>query len=102
MVTSGCSCCSVFDVLTNKLKRRAAFKATRQNHLRCKENYRDIFPEQSAERFCSTPPNRQSATHRRNTRMWESPRMAMCVCYRPTSGSQNRIDLLRHGMIDLY
>jgi hypothetical protein len=31
-----------------------------------------------------------------------SPRMAMCVCYRPTSGSQNRIDLLRHGMIDLY
>jgi len=41
MVTSGCS---VFDVLTNtnKLKRRAAFKVTRQNHLRCKENYRDI------------------------------------------------------------
>jgi hypothetical protein len=34
--------------------------------------------------------------------MGESPGMATCVCYRPTSGSQNRIDLLRHGMIDLF
>ena len=37
MITNGRP---VFDVL--KLKRSAAFKATRQNHLRCKENYRDI------------------------------------------------------------
>ena len=34
------------------------------------------FREQRAEKFCSTPLNRRSATHRRNTRMEQSPRLS--------------------------
>ena len=58
------------------------------------------FREQSAEKFRSTPLNRRSATHRRNTRMEGSPQWQR-VCCRPTGGGQNGIDLQCHGMIDL-
>jgi hypothetical protein len=55
------------------------------------------LPGPSAEKFCSTPLNRQSATLRRNTGMEESPRMATCLLSaNQLKLGQNRLAMPRH------